>query len=175
MKFDFKAKLIKKNSNLMWNHRIEVPLEICEKLYPPKYTEAKRVKCTLNSKETIQNALTPNGKGNYYIILNKEIRKKLALEIGDEIEVEISKDESKYGIAFPKEMEELLLQDEDGNKVFHRLTPGKQRSLLHIIAKPKSENIRIKKAVAILEYLKSVNGKLDFKELNLAIKNANNR
>jgi len=72
-------------------------------------------------------------------------------------------------------MEELLLQDEDGNKVFHRLTPGKQRSLLHIIAKPKSENIRIKKAVAILEYLKSVNGKLDFKELNLAIKNANNR
>ena len=67
-------------------------------------------------------------------------------------------------------MEELLAQDEHGSKVFHDLTPGRQRSLLHLVGKPKSEAIRIKKAITILEYLKSVNGVLDFKELNLAFK-----
>ena len=93
--------------------------------------------------------------------------------IGEEIDIELSKDKSKYGIAQPKEMEELLEQDEIGSIILHKLTPGRQRSLLHIAGIPKSENIRINRAVAILEYLKMVNGKLDFKELNLAIKNFN--
>ena len=70
----------------------------------------------------------------------------------------------------PEEMEVLLAQDEEADRYFHQLTPGKQRSLLHIIGKPKTEATRLKKAIVITEYLKTNRGKLDFKELNLAFK-----
>ena len=70
-------------------------------------------------------------------------------------------------------MEVLLEQDEEGSKLFHALTPGKQRSLLHVIGIPKSTDIRLRKAIITLNYLKSVNGKLDFKEYNQAQKDWN--
>ena len=89
--------------------------------------------------------------------------------------VQLQKDNSKYGIHLPEEMEELLLIDEEGSAFFHQLTPGKQRSLLHIIGKPKSSAIRLKKAVVVLDYLKTNNGKLDFKMLNMAFKAANQK
>ena len=61
-------------------------------------------------------------------------------------------------------------QDELGNTLFHNLTPGKQRNLIYIVAKPKSQDIRIRKAIVIIEYLKSSGGTIDFKELNEALK-----
>ena len=62
----------------------------------------------------------------------------------------------------PDELLAAWEMDDDGYTVFHTLTKGKQRSLIHIIGKPKSSEIRIKKALVVLDYLKSVNGKLDF-------------
>lgn len=169
----FEAILKKEKSSLMWHYRIEVPLEICNKLYPPSSKEAKRVICNINSTIKTQIALTPDGNGHFYLVINKENRKQLGLDIGDKVSIEIEKEKSEYGIALPVEMEELLAQDKEGSYYFHKLTPGKQRTLLHIVSKPKSEQIRIRKSVVILGYLKSVNGKLDFKELNLALKNWN--
>jgi uncharacterized protein YdeI (YjbR/CyaY-like superfamily) len=55
-------------------------------------------------------------------------------------------------------------------RVFHKLTPGKQRGLLYKINKPKGAETRVKAAIQISEYLKSVDGKLDYKELNAYIK-----
>ncbi len=60
-------------------------------------------------------------------------------------------------------------------RIFHTLTLGKQRTLLHLIGKPKSGEVRLRKAIAVINYLKEVNGRLDFKELNLAIKTGNQR
>ncbi len=74
----------------------------------------------------------------------------------------------------PKELEELLLIDEEGDYFFHQLTPGKQRTLLHIIGQPKRSDTRIKKAIVVVEYLKSARGKLDFKALNQAFKDYKN-
>ncbi|MFK7984322.1 MAG: hypothetical protein AB8G86_30390 [Saprospiraceae bacterium] len=65
--------------------------------------------------------------------------------------------------------------DEVGSTFFHQLTPGKQRSLLHLIGKPKNSAIRLKKAVVVLDFLKTNNGKLDFKLLNIAFKESNQR
>jgi len=62
-------------------------------------------------------------------------------------------------------MLELLQIDDEGNKLFHELTPGKQRSLLFIIGKPKNSDTRLRKALMTIDYLKEANGKLDFKEL----------
>ena len=106
-------------------------------------------------------------------MINKEHRKAIEKLQKTELEIELINDTSKYGIALPAEMETLLEQDDIGRQFFEKLTPGKQRSILHIIGKPKSEAIRIKKAITALDYLVSVQGKLDFKELNDAFKKAN--
>ncbi len=168
----FTTTLERKPSSLMWNYQILVPNNIAQKLINNK---DRRVICTLNDTHQFHCALMPNGQGGFFIMINSDIRKKLKLEQSAELVVKLKKDDSKYGIALPEEMEELLLIDEEGSHFFHQLTPGKQRSLLYIVGKPKSSDIRLKKAVVILEHLKTNNGKLDFKMLNEAFKERNRK
>jgi len=156
----------------LWSVYIPVPNDIAESFLA---SDAKRVVCTINKSLRIQCAILPMGNERYYMLLNKENRKKLNLEIGDQIDIIIEPDTSKYGIPLPEEMEELLLMDDEGSEVFHKLTPGKQRSLLFLVGKPKTSETRLKKAVVIIDYLKMTGGKLDFKELNEAFKQANSR
>lgn len=168
----FETNLERKASSLSWNYTIDIPLEFANQFIEK---DNRRVICTLNQMHEFHAALMPNGKGGYFIMINSEVRKKLKLGEDAALSVQLQKDNSKYGIHLPEEMEELLLIDEEGSSFFHQLTPGKQRSLLHIIGKPKSSAIRLKKAVVVLEYLKANNGKLDFKMLNIAFKEANQR
>lgn len=163
---EFTAILQKFNSSL-WGYHINIPDEIAQ-FFLEK--ETRRTRCILNKTVIIQAALMPNGQGSYFINLNKETRTKLNLQIGEGISVKLEEDTSKYGIPFPEEMEELLNQDEEGNKWFHSLTPGKQRSLLYVIAKPKSSEIRLRKALTILEYIKATQGNIDFSELTQVLK-----
>ena len=158
--------------NNVWNMGFEVPRHVVTQYLGKDY---KRVQCTLNGAHTFQCALMPLGDDRYFINVNSAIQKKLSLNLGDEVSVKLEPDTSKYGLPMPEELEALLEIDPEGDRIFHRLTPGKQRNLLHIVGLPKSSEIRVKKAMVIVEYLKEVNGKLDFKELNQAFKNANKR
>jgi len=154
---------IKKLDSTVWNMHLTVPNEVSDELISKSI---KRVICNIDDRWEYHAALMSKGKGVYFININKEIRKKLDLNKGDQVEVTLTPDTSKYGIHLPEEMEELLAQDLEGNEVFHKLTIGKQRSLLHIVGKAKSSEVRLRKALMTLDYLKSVNGALDFKELN---------
>ena len=161
----FKTKLALFKTHL-WDFHFLVPPEIASALSQKN----KRVVCTVNGSYTFQCALMPVGDGNYFINANKVLRKKLNLLEGDLVEIQLVKDESKYGLPMPAVFEELLLQDVEGEVLFHALTPGKQRDLLYIIGKPKNDDLKAHKGVVILNYLKLVNGKLDFKELIMALK-----
>lgn len=161
----FKAQVERQESSLLWNYVLRVPKEIAQ----PFIQEDRRVICTLNKKVDIQVALMPEA-GDYFIMLNQEVRKKLKLEEGDWVEVSLVKDESKYGIYTCPEFLEILEQDTEGADLFHTLSPGKQRTLIHVISKPKSSQVRINKGLMIINYLKSTQGALDFKELNLFMK-----
>jgi uncharacterized protein YdeI (YjbR/CyaY-like superfamily) len=117
----------------------------------------------------------PQGKGDFFVNTNKELRKKAKLALGDKVDIQLEKDTTKYGMLLPKELETAWELDEEGHAIFHTLTMGKQRSLVYQIGKPKSSDTRIKKALTLLAYLKSVNGNLDFRELNEAYKLANKK
>ncbi len=134
-----------------------------------------RVIIDINGMGEIPSGLMPDGKGDFFVTISKEVRKRFDLELGDEVALTIKPDDSEYGMPLPEELAELWALDEEAYRVFHLLTPGKQRGLIYQIAKPKGAATRVKKAVQISEYLKSVNGKLDYKELNAYIKadNAN--
>jgi len=168
----FETQLERKTSSLSWNYTIDVPLDIAQQFIE---NDNRRVMCRLNELHEFHAALMPNGNGGFFITINSEARKKLKLGESAVLQVQLRKDNSKYGIHLPEEMEELLLIDEEGSLFFHQLTMGKQRSLLHIIGKPKSSAIRLKKAVVVLDFLKTNNGKLDFKLLNMAFKESNQR
>ncbi len=116
----------------------------------------------------------PINEGSY-ILVNQKIRTKLNISEGDKVEVTLEKDNSEYGIPMPESFNVLLDQDEVGSKFFHSLTPGKQRSLIYIVGKVKSIDSQLNKGLAILDHLTEVQGKLDFKALNVKIKEYNQR
>ncbi len=171
MKKKFSSTLDRFNSDL-WHFYLPVPVDISSYFIENK---KKRLKCTLNGQITFQCALMPYGEGKYFINVNKERRRKLKIETGDDVEVVLMPDDSKYGLPMPEEFSELLKIDEEGNRIFHELTPGKQRNLLFIVGKPKSSDKRLEKAVVVIEHLKSTKGKINFKDLNQALRDASRR
>lgn len=159
-------------NSALWGYHLVVPDEISKKLLEDGGT---RVVCTLDGREEFQCALMPKGDGSYFININKKLREKLKLQIGTTVHVSLRRDDSEYGLPMPEELAELLALDEEGNELFHALTPGKQRTLLYIAGSPKTSETRIKKAVVVIEHLKANGGKIDFKRLNLDMKEANRR
>ncbi|MFL6374742.1 MAG: DUF1905 domain-containing protein [Pyrinomonadaceae bacterium] len=132
----------------------------------------RRCVCTVNTKLTFHCSLMPSGrkKGAYYISINKVNREKLGLEPGDTVDVELARDDSKYGMPMPAEFREVLRQDAEGKKLFHALTPGKQRTLLWYTVKYKDEDRRIQTALIMIEHLKKNDGKLIYPQLSEELK-----
>lgn len=162
----FTAVLEKLDSNL-WSYHILVP-DLAANVFTA--TGQRRVVCTLNERETFQCALMPKGDGTFFINVNKKLRDKLGLKLGTPVNVSLVEDESEYGLPMPEELAELLKLDEEGNKLFHALTPGKQRTLLYIIAHPKNSDARISRAIVTLEHLKTNGGKINYKLLGVKMK-----
>lgn len=171
MKFTGILKAFDENS-LGYGPHIVIPNAIFEKMLIE--SPSKRIKCTLNNEITVSRAMSPKGD-IHYILLNKEVLKKCKLAIGDEVDVELEPDVSKYGIDITEEMEEVLFSDPEGNNLFEKLTPGVQRSLIYFINKIKSSQLRIERSFIILEHLKKMKGKIDNEVLKQDFKEYRNK
>lgn len=158
-------------NNLGYGPYFVIPTDLVEAHL--KTTTTKRVKCTLNNSLTIDRAISKKDT-MYYILINQPILKSIGITFGDIVNVQLKTDDSKYGVEITDEMIEVLYQDPDGSVLFHKLTPGKQRTLILLINKIKSTQLRIEKCFVILEHLKKQNGTLDFEQLNEDFKDARN-
>ena len=151
---DFETELVMSTTGSGW-HFLLVTKDIVAKLgFDGKY---RRVVCTINDGEAFQCALLPWGD-LFYIIVNQ--KKRLGMVAGDIVRVLLVKDESKYGLPMPEEFEEVLKQDPDGDRLFHALTAGKQRSILYQLSKPKDIDARIHQALLVVDHLKENDGKI---------------
>lgn len=119
----------------------------------------KRVVCSINGGEAFQCALMPWGE-IFYIIVNKQKRDAIGIVAGDTVNVELIKDESKYGLPMPEEFREVLNQDPVGDRLFHALTAGKQRSMLYLLGNIKDIDKRIHAALIFIEHMKDNEGKI---------------
>ena len=138
-------------------HFLVVEKKIADKLtFSNQY---KRVVSSINGSEPFQCALLPSG-GKFYIIVNKKKREALGLVDGDKVKVELVIDESKYGLPMPEEFREVLNQDPEGDRLFHALTPGKQRSTLYYLGNIKDIDKRIHAALIFIDHLKENEGKI---------------
>lgn len=157
----FEAVLEKLSDEFGW-HYIFVSRAVCDKF--GFKGNSRRVVCTLNGTVTYQCALMPKG-GNFFILVNKKHRDRLSIIVGDTVSVELIKDESKYGLPIPNELREVLDQDPEGDRLFHALTAGKQRTMLYYIGKWKDIDRRIHYALTVVEHLKRNDGKIVLRNL----------
>ncbi|MCK6691846.1 MAG: YdeI/OmpD-associated family protein [Thermoanaerobaculia bacterium] len=155
------------SDNRLWGAHFIVPDLVAQVFVGNKI---RRVVCLLNGKIQYQCALLPKGDGSFLITVNKKTRDRLGLKAGSPLQVSLWKDDSEYGLPMPEELAELLSQDEEGNRIFHALTPGKIRTLLYIVDQVKDPDKRIGRALAIVEHLKTNEGKIDYKQLNEALR-----
>lgn len=162
-KVQFTSVLQKFESDL-WGFHFAAPAEVVAKL-----PAGRRVVCRLNDVLEFQCGLMPKGDGSFFINVNKANRDKLKLKVGQPLEVALWPDDSEYGLPMPEELAELLAQDELGNDYFQALTPGRQRTLLFLAGQPKRSETRLKRAIAIVEFLKANEGRLNFKALRQAM------
>ena len=131
----------------------------------------RRVVCTLNGTERFQCSLFPN-KGDYLITLNKKLREKFGIQVGDTVTVELEKDDSKYGMPMPEEFAEVLRQDTEGERLFNALSPGNQRLMLKLVALVKGVDRRIARSLAGVDELKRSDGRFDYHAQHLAMRTA---
>ncbi len=132
---------------------IEVPKEIVVKLGG---VMNQRLQCTVNKTVTWQCGLVAYKKGSGYISLNKKILKELNAGVGTEVDVSLMKDTSKYGMTMSEELKSLLKQDKEGSRRFHLLAPGKQRYIIYYVSQVKSSQLRIDRAIKLIENLKKL-------------------
>ena len=151
------------STNKLWGAHFIVP-EVIARVFIKE--DDRRVVCNLNEKVEYQCALLPKGDGSFLITVNKKIRDQLGLKDGSLVRVGLRKDESEYGLPMPEEFAEVLAQDEEGNRLFHALTPGKLRTLLYIVGQVKDPDKRVGRAIAIVEHLKKNGGKINYRQLN---------
>ena len=74
------------------------------------------------------------------------------------------------GLPMPDELQEVLNQDPEGDRLFHALTAGKQRSLLYLIGKINDIDKRIHQALIVVDHLKENDGKIIGPKLNEELK-----
>lgn len=162
----FKAILENFNTRL-WSYHIKVPEPIARHFLDQ---DSKRVVVRLNDALEFQGGLMPAGDGVYFINVNKKIRDQLKITEGSALHVDLSKDESQYGLPMPDEFSEVLRQDPEGKRWFDQLTPGKKRNLIYIAGQVKNSDLRIHRSIVMVEHLKSNEGKINFKSLNKELK-----
>jgi hypothetical protein len=157
----FRTELVESTTGSGW-HFLLVEKKIERKFgFEGKF---KRVVCAINGGEAFQCALMPWGE-MFYIIVNKQKRDAVGIVAGDMVNVDLVKDESKYGLPMPEEFAEVLRQDPEGNRLFHELTAGKQRSLIHTVITVKNIDKRIHTALIVVEHLKKNDGTVNGDQL----------
>lgn len=148
---------------LMGMHYVEVPEEVVQQLGGKLKV---RLLCTVNGLITFQCGLVALGNGSGYISLNAQRMKQASLRNGDKVTVAFEKDDSAYGVEVPPELAELLEQDEEGMQRFQLLPPGKQRYIVQYVGGVKSSQLRIDRAIMLIENLKRLpRGKESFREI----------
>lgn len=161
--WQFEAPLTKLNDNPLWTLVFFIPENIVKGVEAER--NDKRVICKIQD-FTKHCALISDGKGSMFIMVNKQECKQLKIELGDSVLLTLEPDNSKYGMPIPEAFEAVMETDIEGEKYFESLTPGKKRTLLHLVGKIKNQETQINKSLVIMEHLKRLKGKIDFKILN---------
>jgi Bacteriocin-protection, YdeI or OmpD-Associated/Domain of unknown function (DUF1905) len=115
-----------------------------------------RVRCIINGTHKIHAALMPRKlTGDFYIYAGKALLKKAGIAAGATLGVQLEADDSTYQFDMPEELAEVLDTDNDAHRIFHALTPGRQRGLIQLVNMVKSTDKKIERSLKIADKIKA--------------------
>lgn len=146
--FSFEARLAEYKDMLV-STVVEIPIDIVKKL------PAGRVRVEGKVNQVPFNlAIQSKKNGPKYLSVSQAMRKSAKVKPGDKVNVSfVIVDPDKLDL--PEEMEAVLAQDDEGAKKWNRLTVGLQRSLVHYINSSKNIDVRIERALFLINKVKS--------------------
>jgi hypothetical protein len=147
----FKTKVYKLEH--LAGHYLDIPAVVVKKA---RATGKQRFVCTVNKTLTWKCGLVSHGAGKAYILLNKKLMQTGKFNVGQEVNVVLKADVSKYGMDVPAELKELFAQDKIGKERFDGLVAGKRRYIIYYINQVKSADLRIERAVRLISNLKKL-------------------
>jgi len=148
--YSFTTKLEKLQSNLSYT-ALFLPYEIVTQL-PEK--GRLRVAGFLNNKIPFNLAILNLKEGPKYLTVGSILRREAKIKEGDLVQVSFHLVDPNL-LELPEELEIALAQDEDAQRVFDTFTVGYKRSLAHYITSTKNIDVRIKRALELLEKAKT--------------------
>ena len=134
-------------------HYLDVPASIVKKAGG---SGKQRFICTVDKSMTWKCGLVSHKAGGAYILLNKKQMQTGRFNVGQQVNVSLKKDESKYGMDVPAELAEIFRQDKEGKERFDGLVPGKRRYIIYYVNQVKSSDLRIERAVRLISNLKKL-------------------
>ena len=132
---------------------IVLPEKTLQELNQPKRV---RIEGTING-TPFNLAIQHIKDGRRFLMVGNTLRKEAKLKAGDKVEVIFTLADPDE-IKLPEELIEVMEQDPEGKAVFSKFTPGLQRSLAHYVTSAKQVDTRIKRALELMDKVKS--GKL---------------
>ena len=114
---------------------------------------AKRFVITVNDGVTWHCGLLGTGDGRWFVMVSKEKLKQAQTAHGGWVHVDFRVDDSKYGMAVPPDLQEMLEDDPEFLQRFDAMLPGKRRNAIHQIASAKSDATIAKRILKLMNEL----------------------
>lgn len=150
MKFEFTSR-IELLDDAAGYHCVPVPDEISDKLRDAKIT---RLLVTFE-KVALRRAIQGPHIGGRFVYIAKPTLQEIGKRLGQNIRVIIEPDPDPDFVEVCPEFEEALSQEPEAKDRWETFTPGKQRSLAHQVNSAKRSETRIKRAVDIVEKIRT--------------------
>lgn len=146
--FSFQTRLTE-YKHMLVSTVVEIPGDILKKLPAGRV----RVEGKLNQ-VPFNLAVQSKKDGPKYLSVSQAMRRSAKLKPGDKVKVSfVVVDSDKLDL--PEEMQAVLAQDAEGSKKWNKLTVGLQRSLVHYINSSRNVDVRIDRALFLINKVKS--------------------
>ena len=140
------------------NRCVDIPREVTDALGGGTHI---RVKGTIGG-ETFRSNLAPRGGGKHRLFVHSGIWRKLSIDVGDVVDVEIERDDEEWEIAVPADLAEAMPAGSEALEAFLALTVSNRKRFIDRVEEsktPATRKRRIKQGIQLLvERLRGTRG-----------------
>lgn len=103
---------------------------------------------------TFRSSIFPTGEGDFYLVLNREVRAGARVQVGDRIQVTLEKDLEPRTLDVPEDFQQALDENPEALAAFARLSYTHQKEYIQWIESAKREATRRRRVASAVEKLK---------------------
>jgi hypothetical protein len=109
-----------------------------------------RLVCHLDEKVSFSCGLNHLGDGNFFLIIAGKLLDQLGKKPGNTVDFRIEEDPNPLGVEVPEVLSTLLMQDEDLQAIYEKISDGKKRALIFALLKIKDIDKQVEKSIDFL-------------------------